>query len=73
MTQSELLARFSNVKRSGVQWTCRCPAHDDRVNSLAVRRGVREWLLYCHAGCGFSQILSALNLKSRDLRLDTWS
>src|SRR5690606_6251 len=33
-------------------FTARCPAHDDRRNSLSVSEGDRGKLLaYCHAGC----------------------
>ncbi|WEX08935.1 AAA family ATPase [Chelativorans sp. AA-79] len=43
-------------------FTARCPAHDDRRNSLSVSEGDRGKLLaYCHAGCSFEEVAEALN------------
>lgn len=56
-----VLARLDGVRRHGAQWTARCPAHDDREPSLSVTTGTRgHVLLYCHAGCAFSEIRRAL-------------
>lgn len=48
---------------------CRCPAHDDRRPSLAIR--VKEddgrLLLKCHAGCTVAAICRALGIHERDL------
>lgn len=43
-------------------WTARCPAHDDKRNSLAVAiRGGRV-LFHCFAGCSRASILAAVSL-----------
>jgi hypothetical protein len=40
---------------------CRCPAHDDRVRSLAISEGKRRRVVwYCHAGCAESKVRHAL-------------
>ena len=50
------------------QYMARCPAHDDKAASLSVTsRQDGAILLYCHAGCEVSDILSAMGLEMRDL------
>ncbi len=50
------------------QYTCRCPAHDDRTPSLSVGVGEDDRvLLNCHAGCTPEQITAALGMKLSDL------
>jgi 5S rRNA maturation endonuclease (ribonuclease M5) len=73
MTVADVLAALERVtghrpRRSGTEWTARCPAHDDRRASLTVREG-RDGriLIYCHARCSFGAILDAARLKPRDL------
>lgn len=65
-----LLSLLKNVRQSGQNWTarCPCPRHKDKRNSLSVGRGDDgRWLVKCHAGCGFDEILSALGLEAKDL------
>lgn len=62
------LERFSDVKKSGEGWTARCPAHDDRRNSLSIGTGADgKVLLHCHAGCDLDNILAAAHLEHADL------
>ncbi len=66
-----VLSRLSGVHPTGDGWTARCPAHDDRRNSLSI--SVAEdgkVLLKCHAGCEFKVIVAALGLEERDLFSD---
>lgn len=69
MQLSDLLARFENVKSAGRdEWSARCPAHDDRVNSLSISCGEEgKLLLHCHAGCDTQSVLSAAGLSFADL------
>ena len=62
-----LLARLKGAVRSGDGWTARCPAHDDRRNSLSVHHRHGRWLLKCHAGCGWQTIVDALGADAADL------
>lgn len=57
------------LERTGSRWkpqsggyVAQCPAHEDGTPSMTVRNGDGKVLLYCHAGCGTEQILTALNL-----------
>src|ERR1700720_4105726 len=64
---TSLLACLNGVVRSGDGWTARCPAHDDRRNSLSVHHRQGRWLLKCHAGCGWQAIVDALGAEAADL------
>src|SRR5262249_36426104 len=59
---TDLLALLTGVSRSGEGWTARCPAHEDQHNSLSVHNRNGRWLLKCHAGCGWEEIIGALGL-----------
>ena len=60
--------RRCDPKRNGQGWQARCPAHDDDRPSLSVHAGDDgRVLLNCHAGCGFADVLTALDLETRDL------
>ena len=66
---NNLLARLDKVKRTGPgTWTSRCPAHDDRGPSLAVRE-IEDGriLIHCFAGCDVHDVLAAVDLTFGDL------
>ncbi len=65
---ARVIARLENVKKSGDGHAARCPAHHDRRNSLAVRRGDDgRVLVHCHAGCEPEDVVSAIGLAMADL------
>ena len=71
-TPSEPVARvlrlLDKVAEISAGWTARCPAHDDRVNSLSIAQGADgRVLLYCHAGCAFEDVVTALGITVRSL------
>ena len=57
------LYRFKGLKPSGEGWTAKCPAHDDKQNSLSINRGEGKWLVKCHAGCSIHAVAAAVGLK----------
>lgn len=65
----EILARLESVKKRGQNnWLARCPAHEDKSPSLAIKQtkdGVM--LLHCFAGCATDSVLSAIGLVPADL------
>ncbi len=68
MTTGDILSRLQGVKGGGGQWSARCPAHDDRRNSLSISTGQDgRILLRCHAGCSVDAIAGALGLSVKDL------
>ncbi|MCL2412256.1 MAG: hypothetical protein FWC97_11510 [Treponema sp.] len=60
---------LQNVKpgTSRNQFTAKCPAHDDKNNSLSVRLEEDKTLLYCFAGCTTESIVAALGLSMSSL------
>ena len=65
---AQVLHEVENVTEITNGWTARCPAHSDNVNSLSIAEGIDgRALIYCHAGCSFSEIVSALGVRVRDL------
>lgn len=71
-TQSEpvarVLAKLERVRRSGVGWEARCPAHDDQHASLSISVGDDgRVLVRCHAGCHTALVVAALGIEMRDL------
>jgi hypothetical protein len=68
MTTGDVLSRLSGVGQAGDGWTARCPAHDDRRQSLSIGTGDDgRVLLKCHAGCSAEAITSALDVTLSDL------
>jgi hypothetical protein len=69
MSADTLLSRLERVRKTGHgRWTCRCPAHDDRGPSLAVRElDDGRVLLHCFAGCEVQAVLDALGLAFENL------
>ena len=47
---AEQIARALGGKRSGRQWACRCPAHDDHNPSLLIFDGHTDVQFRCLAG-----------------------
>jgi len=64
---TDLLGRLAGVSRSGNGWTARCPAHDDHRNSLSIHHRDGRWLLKCHAGCEWQDIVDALGVEAKTL------
>src|SRR5215203_4585386 len=64
---TDLLARLQAVRRAGDGWTARCPAHQDQENSLSVHHREGKWLLKCHAGCDWQDILKAIGVQAAEL------
>lgn len=68
MTLQDFLSRLDNVKPKSGYYMARCPAHDDKENSLSLRVGEDERiLLKCHRGCTVPQIVAAMGLSEKDL------
>lgn len=64
-----LLSRLDSPKEtSPQQWLAKCPAHEDKSPSLAIRElPDGRVLLYCFAGCYSADVLASLGLEMRDL------
>lgn len=72
MTLDEFLPLLKGVSGSGYQYSARCPAHDDKHESLSVSVGEDgKILLKCHAGCNIRDIADSLGLSVKDLFVST--
>ena len=61
-----LLSRLAAVRPVGAnRWLARCPAHQDRSPSLAIRTAGARTLIHCFAGCHPDDVLAAVGI--------TWS
>lgn len=68
---SNVLSRLKDVVTRGSGWTALCPSHDDNRNSLSASLGDDgKVLLHCHAGCEFTSVVAALDLKPANLMPD---
>ena len=65
MSAATLLSRLEGVKQTGPgRWIARCPAHDDRRPSLAIRElQDGRVLVHCFAGCPIQDVLAAAGLE----------
>lgn len=48
-------------------YKCRCPAHDDKQESLSVREGDKGIVIKCFAGCSIDAICGRLGMKPAEL------
>lgn len=63
-----LLSRLEGVKKQNGGYVAKCPAHEDKVQSLSVGMGdTGKLLLTCHAGCDTADVLGKIGLKYADL------
>jgi putative DNA primase/helicase len=67
MTFDEIVGRLENVRPCAGGVTSRCPAHDDRQNSLSVTKAPDRTLLHCFASCTVEGICAAMGIAVRDL------
>jgi hypothetical protein len=64
----KFLPRLENVKKTNRGWTAKCPAHNDKHNSLSLSEGEDgQALIHCFAGCSPDAVTTALGLKLADL------
>lgn len=68
MELQALLSMLEGVQnKGGGQYMARCPCHDDRKASLAVKMGDDKIILQCLAGCAYEDILARLGISWKDL------
>lgn len=68
MDVNDLLSRLEGVRPSGDGWIARCPAHEDRHQSLKIDVGDDgRILVHCHAGCATEDVVARAGLEMKDL------
>ena len=65
MSAAEIAAALGAAHRSGVWWRCRCPVHDSRGATLALRDDNGALIVKCWAGCDGRDVL--IELRRRGL------
>lgn len=52
---------LGGARKSGNNWSCRCPAHDDHRASLSLaQKPEGKLLVHCHAGCSQEDVIHQL-------------
>jgi len=68
MIAERFIARLEGVRSTGQdKWIARCPAHEDKTPSLAIREVDDRILIHCFAGCSPHEIVSVIGLELSDL------
>jgi hypothetical protein len=68
LNAAEFITRLEGVKRSGDGYEAKCPAHDDKHQSLSVTDGDNGApVFHCHAGCTPRAVVEAVGLTWRDV------
>ena len=63
-----LLERLDGVRQvAPSQYAAKCPAHDDKSPSLSIKDLGDRLLIFCHAACEPSDVMSAVGLSLADL------
>jgi putative DNA primase/helicase len=62
---SRIAASLGGARRSGAWWRCRCPVHESRGLTLALRDGEFGLVVKCFAGCSRADIF--IELRRRGL------
>jgi hypothetical protein len=64
-----LLSRLEGIRQTGAgRWVTKCPSHNDKSPSLAVRElDDGRILIHCFSGCGVHEVLDAIGLTFSDL------
>lgn len=60
---AETISNALGGKKCGNGYIMCCVAHDDKNPSLSVADGSNGLMVYCHAGCSFTEITNALKEK----------
>ena len=63
-----VLSNLEQVKARAGGWVARCPAHDDKVQSLKIDLNPDDHvMLFCHAGCDTRAVVEKIGLTMSDL------
>lgn len=60
-TAESIARHLGGATKSGNEWSCRCPAHDDKRASLSItEKQDGKLLVHCHAGCDQAVVVGEL-------------
>ncbi len=49
MTIQEIILRLQNTRKNSTGYTAKCPAHNDKKNSLSIAKKADKIMLFCLA------------------------
>lgn len=68
MKTQELLSRLEKVsEKAPGRWVACCPAHQDRIPSLAITEAQDRVLIHCFGGCSVFDVVQAVGMELTDL------
>jgi len=68
MIADKIISMLDGVRSTGQdRWIAKCPAHEDKSPSLAIREVDDRLLLHCFAGCSIYEIVSAVGMELSNL------
>jgi hypothetical protein len=67
MSIHEITQKLNGVRKSQSGFIARCPAHDDKKQSLKIDETGGKVLLQCYAGCPTDSIVKAMGVEWKDL------
>lgn len=68
--RDHVLPKLRGVRKSGGGFSARCPAHNDRNNSLSIEPGSeRAVVIFCHAKCDLDKICTAAGIDKELINL----
>ena len=59
-TAHELAGALGGKPIGNGQWMAKCPAHQERTGSLAIKDGYAGVLVHCFGGCSQDEVIQAL-------------
>lgn len=60
ISAESIAKKLGGARRSGLDWSCRCPAHEDNKASLSITDKGGKILVRCHAGCAQASVVAQL-------------
>ena len=67
MSISQIVQKLNGVRKGQNGFIARCPAHDDKQQSLSIGENGGKVLLNCFAGCPPQDIVKAMGIEWKDL------
>ena len=68
MPSNVIIGRLDDLKATGLdQWRARCPYHQGKSRSLAIKYVDGAWLIHCFGGCESLDIVQSVGLNLSDL------
>lgn len=62
-TAESIARQLGGARKAGDDWSCKCPAHEDKKASLSIKDTENgKLLVHCHAGCAQDDVVNQLKI-----------